>query len=51
MIGACLYVVKNHAKRTTVSPSPDERCRLRVLGALNEYQAELFVAEKALEIS
>lgn len=44
------YVVKNYAKRTTVSPSPAERCWLRVMGTLNEYQARLFVAQKALEI-
>ena len=33
-----------------MSPSPAERCWLRVMGTLNEYQARLFVAEKALEI-
>ncbi len=43
-------VVKNYAKRTRVSASPAERCWLRVMGTLNEYQARLFVAEKALEI-
>jgi hypothetical protein len=44
------YVVKNYAKRTRVSPSPAERCWLRVMSTLNEYQARLFVAEKALEM-
>ena len=44
------YVVKNYAKRNTVSASPTERRWLRVMGTLNEYQARLFVAEKALEI-
>ena len=45
-----VYVVKNYAKRARVSPSPAERCWLRVMNTLNEYQARLFVAEKALEI-
>jgi hypothetical protein len=44
------YVVKNYARRTSVSPSPVERRWLRVMSTLNEYQARLFVAEKALEI-
>src|SRR5216684_869937 len=44
------YVVKNYVKCTSVSPSLAERCWLRVLHTLNEYQARLFVAEKALEI-
>ncbi len=43
-------VVKNCAKRSVVSPSPAERRWLRVMSSLNEYQARLFVAEKALEI-
>ena len=42
-------VVKNYAKRTVVSPSPAERRWLRVMSTLNEYQARLFVAEKALD--
>jgi hypothetical protein len=33
-----------------MSPSPAERCWLRVMSTLNEYQARLFVAEKALEM-
>lgn len=33
-----------------MSPSPAERCWLRVMNTLNEYQARLFVAEKALEM-
>jgi hypothetical protein len=44
------YVVKNYAKRTSVSPSPVERRWLRVMGTLNEYQARLFVAERSLEM-
>ena len=44
------YVVRNCAKRTKVLPSPAERCWLRVLSTLNEYQARLFVAGKALEM-
>jgi hypothetical protein len=43
-------VVKNYVKRAVVSPSPAERCWLRVMSTLNEYQARLFVAEKALEM-
>jgi hypothetical protein len=44
------YLVKNYAKRTVVPASPAERPWLRVIGTLNEYQARLFVAEKALEM-
>ena len=44
------YVVKNYAKCTVVPASPAERRWLRVLGTLNEYQARLFVAEKALQL-
>jgi hypothetical protein len=33
-----------------MSPSLVERCWLRVMSTLNEYQARLFVAEKALEM-
>jgi len=44
------YVVKPYAKPTRVSRSPTERCWLRVMSTLNEYQARLFVAEKALEM-
>jgi Rhodopirellula transposase DDE domain len=44
------YVVKDYAKRTAVLPSPAERRWLRVMSTLNEYQARLFVAEKALEM-
>jgi len=43
------YVVKNYRNRAGTSPSSPERHWLRVLGTLNEYQARLFVAEKALE--
>ncbi len=43
-------VVKSYTKRAVVSPTPTERRWLRVMSTLNEYQARLFVAEKALEI-
>ena len=33
-----------------MSPLPAERCWLRVMNTLNEYQARLFVAEKAMEM-
>jgi len=42
--------VKNYVRRANVSPSLAERFWLKVMGALNEYQARLFVAEKALEL-
>ena len=42
-------LMKDYTKRTRISPSPPERRWLRVLNTLNEYQARLFVAEKALE--
>jgi hypothetical protein len=42
-------LMKDYTKRTRISPSPLERRWLRVLNTLNEYQARLFVAEKALE--
>jgi hypothetical protein len=45
-----LWVVRNYAKRAGMAPSPIERRWLRVISALNEYQARLFVAEKALEL-
>lgn len=45
-----LYLVKNYARRAVISPSPAERRWLRVMGTLNEYQARLFVAEKAFEM-
>jgi len=44
------YVVKNYRRRAAASPSPSERHWLRVMGTLNEYQARLFVAEKALDL-
>jgi hypothetical protein len=44
------YVVKNYAKRTVVPASPAEHRWLRVMTTLNEYQARLFVAQKALEL-
>ena len=50
MTGVCFYVVKNYAKPAVISPSPSERHWLRVMSTLNEYQARLFVAEKAFEM-
>jgi hypothetical protein len=41
------YVVRNYAHRKF---SPVDKQWLRVLGTLNEYQARLFVAEKALQM-
>src|SRR4029450_5070632 len=43
-------VVKDYARRAIVAPSAAERRWLRVMSTLNEYQARLFVAEKALEL-
>lgn len=42
--------MKNHRLPTRLLPSFSDRQWLRVLGTLNEYQARLFVAEKALEL-
>jgi hypothetical protein len=42
--------MRDYAKRARISPSPEERRWLRVLSTLNEYQARLFAAEKALEM-
>ena len=42
--------MKNYPKAVKMSPSPAEHCWLRVMNTLNEYQARLFVAEKALEM-
>src|SRR5438270_880822 len=36
--------------RAGTSPSPTELRWLRVLGTLNEYQARLFVADRAIEL-
>src|SRR4029434_1732833 len=43
-------VVKDYARHAIVAPSPSERRWLRVMSTLNEYQARLFAAEKALEL-
>ena len=42
--------MKNYSRVARMSPSLVERCWLRVMSTLNEYQARLFVAEKALEM-
>ena len=44
------YVVRNRKDRRSAAPTPVERTWLRVLGTLNEYQARLYVAEKALDL-
>jgi hypothetical protein len=44
------YVVQDHRQSRPVIPISAERTWLRVLGTLNEYQARLFVAEKALQL-
>src|SRR5260370_17960968 len=41
------YVVRNYAHRKA---TPVDKQWLRVLGTLNEYQARLFVAERALQM-
>src|SRR5258706_16130426 len=41
------YVVRRYAHRRS---NPADKQWLRVLGILNEYQARLFVAEKALQM-
>src|SRR6266576_256984 len=44
------YVVRSFQKHRRTPPTPIERTWLRVLGTLNEYQARLYVAEKALQL-
>jgi hypothetical protein len=44
------YVVRKHERDRRTAPTPAERIWLRVLGTLNEYQARLYVAEKALQL-
>ena len=44
------YVVRKHGRDQRMAPTPRERIWLRVLGTLNEYQARLYVAEKALQL-
>lgn len=42
--------MRSYATTSGVLPSAPERLWLRVMGTLNEYQARLFAAEKALEL-
>jgi hypothetical protein len=44
------YVVRKHGRDRRTAPTPPERIWLRVLGTLNEYQARLYVGEKALQL-
>ena len=44
------YVARNRKDGRSKAPTPIERIWLRVLGTLNEYQARLYVAEKALDL-
>ncbi len=44
------YVVRNREKDRGTKPTPAEKVWLRVLGTMNEYQARLYVAEKALQL-
>ena len=45
-----VYVVRNSENDRSTEPTPPERIWLRVMGTLNEYQARLYVAEKALQL-
>jgi hypothetical protein len=45
-----LYVVQDYRRNRAATTTSAERIWLRVLGTLNEYQARLFVAEKALQL-
>ena len=45
-----LYVVQDYRRSRAATTTSTERIWLRVLGTLNEYQARLFVAEKALQL-
>jgi len=44
------YVVRNRERDRGTKPTPLEKVWLRVLGTMNEYQARLYVAEKALQV-
>src|ERR1700745_380990 len=44
------YLVRTYRPGRGVSATSAERTGLRVLGAMNEYQARLLVAEKALQL-
>jgi hypothetical protein len=44
------YVVQDHRQDRAAIVTSGERTWMRVLGTLNEYQARLFVAEKALQL-
>ena len=44
------YIVRNRKGKRSTASTPIERIWLRVLGTLNEYQARLYVAEKALDL-
>lgn len=44
------YVVRKRKDERGTAPTMIERTWLRVLGTLNEYQARLYVAEKALDL-
>ena len=45
-----LSVVQDYRRNRAATTTSAERIWLRVLGTLNEYQARLFVAEKALQL-
>ena len=45
-----LYVVQDFRRNRVATTTSAERTWMRVLGTLNEYQARLFVAEKALQL-
>jgi DDE family transposase len=45
-----MFYVVDHRRNRAVKPALAEETWLRVLGTLNEYQARLFVAEKALQL-
>ena len=44
------YVMRDYTQGHGGSPTPAEKQWLKVLGTLNEYQARLFVAERAIEM-
>jgi hypothetical protein len=44
------YIVRSRKGKRSTASTPIERIWLRVLGTLNEYQARLYVAEKALDL-
>ena len=44
------YLVRSYGPAPGMATTPSEKTWLRVLGTMNEYQARLLVAERAVEL-